>query len=132
MVMDRARRARLEESGFRVGDAEDFLQLSEHERRLVELRLAISQAVRRVRQLKHWTQQQLARQAKSSQSRVAKVEAAASDVSLDLFFRVLFAAGGGLKDLGGQRNRSPGRLESHPRTQRRRETRKTRLARARN
>jgi hypothetical protein len=36
---------------------------------------------------------------KSSQSRVAKIEAGEADVSLDLSFRALFAAGGNLADL---------------------------------
>jgi hypothetical protein len=36
---------------------------------------------------------------KTSQPRVAKIEAGSSDVSLDLMFRSLFALGGRLKDL---------------------------------
>jgi transcriptional regulator with XRE-family HTH domain len=47
------------------------------------------------------TQQQLATRLKSSQSRVAKIEAGARDVSLDLMFRGLFAVGGGLADVAG-------------------------------
>ena len=97
--MDKATRERLEAAGFRVGDAEDFLGLTDEERRLVELRLAVSRAVRRQREKLGVTQQQLAARLKSSQSRVAKIEAGAADVSLDLSFRALFAAGGGLADL---------------------------------
>jgi hypothetical protein len=41
----------------------------------------------------------VARKLKSSQSRVAKMEAGAADVSLDLLFRGFFALGGTLKDL---------------------------------
>ena len=41
----------------------------------------------------------MARKLKSSQSRVAKMEAGAADVSLDLLFRGFFALGGTLKDL---------------------------------
>src|SRR5260370_28389277 len=98
-MMDKASRGRLEAAGFRVGDAEDFLGLTEEERRLVELRLAASRAVRRRREALGVTQKELAEKLKSSQSRVAKIEAAAADVSLDLLFRPLFAAGGGPADL---------------------------------
>jgi DNA-binding XRE family transcriptional regulator len=98
-MMDKKMRQRLEAAGFRVGDAEDFLGLTDEERRLVELRLAVSRAVRRRREERGLTQQQLAAKLKSSQSRVAKIEAGAADVSLDLSLRALFAAGGGLADL---------------------------------
>jgi predicted XRE-type DNA-binding protein len=97
--MDKETQKRLEAAGFRLGDAEDFLGLTDDERRLVELRLAVSRTVRRLREQQGMTQQQLAAKLKSSQSRVAKVEAAAADVSLDLSVRALFAAGGSLSDL---------------------------------
>ncbi len=92
-------RERLTAAGFRVCDAEDFLGLSDEERQLVELRLQVRKAVRRRRQEGALSQKQLAAKLKSSQSRVAKIEAAAADVSLDLSFRALFAAGGSLTDL---------------------------------
>jgi predicted XRE-type DNA-binding protein len=98
--MDERKREALEAAGFRVGDAADFLGLSEEERRLVELRVAVSRAVRRRRTEKHLTQKQLATKLRSSQSRVAKLESCAGDVTLDLMFRGLFAVGGDLKDLG--------------------------------
>lgn len=84
--MNKKTRKRLEAAGFRIGDAEDFLGLTEEERRLVELRLAVSRAVRTQRVKHGVTQQQLASKLKSSQSRVAKIESAAADVSLDLSF----------------------------------------------
>ena len=61
--------------------------------------MAVSRAVRARREQQHLTQEQVARKLKSSQSRVAKLEAGAADVSLDLMFRGLFALGGSLKDL---------------------------------
>ena len=97
--MDKEMQKRLEAAGFRVGDAGDFLGLTDAERRLVELRLAVSRAVRKAREKAGVTQQQLATLLKSSQSRIAKIEAAAPDVSLDLSIRALFAAGGELADL---------------------------------
>lgn len=97
--MDKKTRDRLTAAGFRIGDAADFLGLSDEERQLVELRVEVSKAIRRRRREHSLSQKQLAVKLKSSQSRVAKIEAAASDVSLDLSFRALFAAGGNLKDL---------------------------------
>jgi len=97
--MDQEKRKALEAAGFWLGDAEDFLGLTEEERRLVDLRVAVSRTVRRLRQRRHLTQQQLAAKLNSSQSRVAKIEAGAAEVSLDLLFRSLFAVGGRLADL---------------------------------
>lgn len=108
--MDDKKRAALESAGFRVGNAEDFLGLTVEERRLVELRIAISRTIRRLRQQQHLTQQQLADKLKSSQSRVAKIEVGAPDVSLDLLFRGLFSLGGKLTDLaqaGSKRSATP-------------------------
>jgi ribosome-binding protein aMBF1 (putative translation factor) len=97
--MQKEKRNALKKAGFRIGNAEDFLELTKEERQLVELRYLVSKTVRRIRATRHLSQQQLAARLKSSQSRVAKIEAAAGDVSLDLMFRGLFAVGGKLSDL---------------------------------
>ena len=97
--MDKKKREALEASGFRFGDAADFLGLTDEESRLVDLRLTVSRTIRRLRERQHITQQMLAAKLKSSQSRVAKIEAGSTDVSLDLLFRGLFALGGDLADL---------------------------------
>jgi len=89
----------LEAAGYRVGDVTDFLGLSDEERALVELRAAVSAAVRRLRKERHLTQAKLAELLHSSQSRVAKIEAGSGDVSLDLMFRGLFAVGGRVVDV---------------------------------
>jgi ribosome-binding protein aMBF1 (putative translation factor) len=108
--MDKDTRERLQAAGFRIGGAEDFLELTAEERRLVELRLAVSRTVRRLREQGGVSQKQLAVKMKSSQSRVAKIEAGASDVSLDLLFKALFATGGGVEDLAPSvRRRRPSR-----------------------
>lgn len=100
--MDKQKQKSLVAAGFQVGDAADFLGLTEEERSLVELRVAVSRTVRRLREEQRLTQQQLAARLKSSQSRVAKIEAGSTDVSLDLLFRGLFALGGKLTDLTGR------------------------------
>ncbi len=59
----------------------------------------VGRGVRRLRESHHLTQQQLAERIGSSQSRVAKIEAASNEVSLDLMLRGFFSAGGRLSDL---------------------------------
>jgi ribosome-binding protein aMBF1 (putative translation factor) len=110
--MNQRKRQALETAGFRLGDAEDFLGLSEEERQTVELRVQLSRTVRRLRQDRKLTQQQLARKLKSSQSRVAKIEAGAEDVSLDLMFKSLFTLGGQLSDVVAKTRRAPRRARA--------------------
>lgn len=97
--MKSQKRKALEQAGYQVGDAEDFLELTLEERQLVDLRLALARQVRRLREARKMTQSQLARKLGSSQSRVAKIESATASVSLDLMMRGLFAVGGTLEDL---------------------------------
>jgi DNA-binding XRE family transcriptional regulator len=91
---------RLEAAGFKVGSVDEFLGLSSEESSLVSLRLSLAGEVRRRRLRLHYSQAELARRLGSSQSRIAKLEAAESDVSLDLLFRALFATGAKRRDLG--------------------------------
>jgi predicted XRE-type DNA-binding protein len=97
--MDKRKRKALEAAGWVFEDAEDFLELTPEERCLVELRVAVSRGIRARREQQQMTQLQLAKKLKTSQPRVAKIEAASADVSLDLMFRSLFALGGRLEDL---------------------------------
>jgi ribosome-binding protein aMBF1 (putative translation factor) len=97
--MNRHKRRLLKTAGFRLGDAADFLGLSAEEQAIVELRVAVGQQVRTLREKRRLSQQQLATRIQSSQSRVAKIEAATPGVSLDLAFRGFFAVGGKISDL---------------------------------
>ncbi len=82
--MDAQKRAALEAASWKVGDAADFLGLTEEEQQIIEFRLLVGRGVRRLRESHHLTQQQLAERIGSSSSRVAKIEAASNEVSLDL------------------------------------------------
>ena len=97
--MDARKKQALEAAGWVCGDAEDFLELTAEERQLVALRLAVSRAVRARRLERDLTQAQAAKMMKTSQPRFTKIEAASSEVSLDLMFRGLFALGGTTKDI---------------------------------
>jgi hypothetical protein len=108
--MDKHTQKAIEDAGFRVTTVREFLDLTEAENELVELRVAISQAVRAKRESAGVTQSQLADRVHSSQPRIAKIEAAAPGVSLDLMFRSYFALGGKFADLSGnKRNAENGR-----------------------
>lgn len=98
-MMKPEKRKLLEEKGWKVGSAEEFLGLTPEEATLVELRLKLADAVKLLRKEKHLTQTQLAALLGSSQSRVAKVEAAEDSVSLDLLIRSCLAMGGTAQDL---------------------------------
>ncbi|NER28285.1 MAG: helix-turn-helix transcriptional regulator [Symploca sp. SIO1C4] len=91
--MDTIKRQRLEAAGWRVGTAKDFLGLSPAEVKLVELKLTLSKNLKTVRENQKLSQKALATRMKSSQSRVAKIEAGDPSVSLDLIFRALFSSG---------------------------------------
>lgn len=87
------KKSRLEQAGWVVGDAAGFLKLSAQEQRFVELKLALATGVRQLRERRGLTQAALAKRLGSSQSRIAKMEAADSSVSLDLMMRSLLSIG---------------------------------------
>jgi len=93
------KRRRLERAGWTVGDAATFLRLSDDERRFVETKLALAAGLRRWREHLGLTQTQVARRFGSSQSRVAKMEAADRTVSTDLLLRSLFRLGASRRDV---------------------------------
>jgi DNA-binding XRE family transcriptional regulator len=93
-------RRKLERAGWQVGDAKDFLNLSSGEAEFVEIKLALARRVRELREEHNWTQAEFARRVGSSQSRVAKMEAADPTVSVDLLVRSLLAAGADRRELG--------------------------------
>ena len=87
------KRRRLERAGWTFGDAGDFLALSPEERRFVEVKLALAEGLRRRREQLGLTQSQVADRFGSSQSRVAKMEAADRTVTTDLLLKSLFTLG---------------------------------------
>ncbi len=91
--MKKRKRARLEAAGWKVGTVREFLGLSDDEVAFLELKLALARNLRIRRERRGLTQEQLARLIRSSQSRVAKMEAADGSVSLDLLVRCLLAMG---------------------------------------
>lgn len=97
--MKKTKKRRLEAAGWKVGTAADFLGLSKEEAAFVEMKLSLSRSLKKRRQAKRLTQAQLAKAIGSSQSRVAKMEAADPEVSIDLLMRSLLAIGVTRKEL---------------------------------
>ena len=97
--MDKKKRERLEAAGWTVGTVAEFLELTPEESNIIELRLRLSSAFKKRRRELGWPQQRLADVLRSSQSRVAKMEADDPSVSIDLLIRGLMATGVGLEAL---------------------------------
>lgn len=98
--MDESKKNRLAAAGWRSGDAADFLELTAEEIEFIELKLALADYLRDLRTRNSWTQSQVARRLGSSQSRVAKMEAADASVSLDLLVKSLLALGASRGEVG--------------------------------
>ena len=91
--MDEKRRRTLERRGWRVAGTQEFLGLTESEKALIEIKLSLAAGLRRLRSEEELTQEEVAIRIGSSQSRVAKMEAADPSVSLDLLVRTLLNLG---------------------------------------
>ena len=91
--MKTTKRKKLEKNGWKIGSAAELLGLTAEEASYVEMKLALSLALRKQRAKSKLTQVELAKRLKSSQSRVAKMEAGDPSVSIDLLVRSLLALG---------------------------------------
>ena len=90
----------LEAHGWKVGDVQDFLALTDEELEYIEIKIALSEKVREIRKLRKLTQKETAALISSSQTRVAKMEAGDLLVSLDLQVKSLLTLGVSRKELG--------------------------------
>jgi len=97
--MDKRKRASLEAAGWTVGSPVEFLGPNEEESAFVEIKLSLSRSLKQMRTSRSLSQVELARHLKSSQSRVAKMEAGDPSVTLDLLVRSLFAIGATRRDI---------------------------------
>lgn len=91
--MDTAERRRLQKAGWKVGTAQEFLNLSSEEAAYTEVKLHLAKELFKRRKSLRLTQVAVAKRIKSSQSRVAKMEAGDPSVTIDLLVRSLIALG---------------------------------------
>lgn len=98
--MKNHKKKKLEKAGWKIGSAAEFLELSSLEDALIELKLVLADSLRDRREAQGLTQAEVAELIGSSQSRVAKMESAEADVSIDLLIRALLALGITRRQLG--------------------------------
>ena len=97
--MKARKKRRLEAAGWRVGTVPEFLGLSTVESAFIEMKLDLAVSLKKTRLRLGLSQAALAKRLKSSQSRVAKMEAADSSVSLDLLVRAHLSLGAGRSEI---------------------------------
>src|SRR4030042_7123533 len=97
--MRNAKKKQLNTRGWKVGTVAEFLHLSPEKSAYIEMKLALSKNLQERRKDKSLTQEQLARLLKSSQSRVAKMEAGDPSVSPAFLVRSLLLLGESRKSL---------------------------------
>jgi ribosome-binding protein aMBF1 (putative translation factor) len=97
--MDTAKKKRLKEAGWNTGSVAEFLELTPEESALIEIKVRLTELVKKARARRNLSQMALAKRLGSSQSRVAKIEAGDPSVSLDLLVRASFASGATRKEL---------------------------------
>jgi ribosome-binding protein aMBF1 (putative translation factor) len=99
MTMRENKRKKLESRGWKLGNAKDLLGLSNQEEMYIELRLKLAEGLKARRRASGVTQVNLAKTLRSSQSRVAKMEAGDPTVSLDLLVKSILALGASNREL---------------------------------
>ena len=91
--MKQSKRRRLEAKGWKFGSAKEFASLTDEDVEYIELHLSLAALLKKRRQSLGYTQTEVAGLISSSQSRVAKMEAAESSVTVDLLIRALLSLG---------------------------------------
>ena len=97
--MKSGKREKLDQAGWKVSSADEFLSLSPEESAFIEMKLALCDSVKSRRLKKRLSQTDFARLILSSQSRVAKIEAGDRSVSFDLVMKSLLKLGATRKDV---------------------------------
>jgi predicted XRE-type DNA-binding protein len=97
--MEPTKRQKLEAAGWKVGTVAEFLDLSPEEMEMIEIRLSLSKLLKQFRKQQELSQQKLAENINSSQSRVTKMEASDPSVSIDLLIKSLLSLGATREDI---------------------------------
>jgi len=132
--MNKNKQKKLEAAGWKVGSAADFLGLSEAEETIVEMKLALADQIKVLRKEAGVTQVQLAKGIGSSQSRVAKLEAADGSSSLEKYVSAMVHLGGDQKTIAtviGSSSSSSAKKKPARKTSTRKVARKAATKRAR-
>ena len=104
--MNADRKKRLEAAGFKFGTVGELFNLSEAEELLVDVKVALAEAIRELREVRSLSQADLARLIGSGQARVSKLERSLESTSLDTLFRCMLVLGATRQDLAKTIGRS--------------------------
>ena len=112
--MNAEKKAKIEAAGWKAGSADELLGLTPEESALLDIRMSLSTALRHRRLEAQLAQMNLAEKIQSSQSRVAKMEACDSSVSIDLLIKAILATGATREEIGQyiSSGAEPGRQEA--------------------
>jgi len=98
--MEKRKQQKLEAAGWKVGDATEFLGLSQEESAIIDVKIALAKMFADQRKKRQLTQVEVAKVLHTSQPRVTLMEAGDAGVSLELLLRGYLSLGGTLKDVG--------------------------------
>ena len=97
--MQASKQRKLENAGWKIGSAKDFLNLTPEENAYIEMKHSLGLTLKKLRNKENLSQVEVAKMLKTSQSRLAKMEAGDPSVSIDLLIKSLLALGAKRKDL---------------------------------
>jgi predicted XRE-type DNA-binding protein len=97
--MDPDRKRRLEAAGFTFGTVGQLFGLTQAEEELVEMKVALAEAIRERREERSLSQADLARLIGTGQARVSKLERTSESTSLDTLVRCMLVLGATRQDL---------------------------------
>lgn len=92
--------ARLENAGWKTVTVQEFLRLSDEDMAIIEVKVALAKRLRAQRTRAGLSQVEVAKIVRSSQPRVAKMEAADKTVSIDLLVKALLKTGVSVQEIG--------------------------------
>lgn len=98
--MKEEKRKRLEDGGFSVGTASEFLDLTPADEVVIELRLALAKELRKQRKRNGMTQEDLAERCSTSQARISNLENAKESASIDALVSALAELGADRETIG--------------------------------
>lgn len=105
--MKSSKKKKLESKGWKVGSTAEFLGLSKEEAEFVRMKLDLARFLKGKRVRKNFSQVDLAKHIKSSQSRIAKMERGDPSVSMDLLIHSLLSLGTTRKEIAKAIDASP-------------------------
>ena len=110
--------ARLESAGWKTVTVQGFLGLSDDDMAIIEVKVALAKRLRAQRMRAGLSQVEVAKIVRSSQPRVAKMEAADKAVSIDLLVKALVKTGVSVQEIGRSLERITSSKEKPSRAQR--------------